>query len=174
MQYIDVVRLILEAATGVRQLIEDEIRQIIEYLAQAEFDPAMNVRAVGLAGMTWQGRTLRGTDLITSAERHYLRHVIKQQEWPIGTQLEDYISSIRAVIRDEKSGLFTSRYMGRWQLGIVRRSRELRGPGGTDWVLIEYRLDIGYWVTAFHLRGGLAELYSSQRENIIWLRQPQP
>ncbi len=174
MQYIDVVRLILEAAIGVRRLTEEDIRQIVEHVARVGFDPARNIRAVGFAGMMWQGHTLHGTDLITNAERHYLRHVIKVQEWPFGTTLEDYISSIQAVIRDETSGLFTSRYRDRWQLGIVRSSRGLQGPSGAEWVLVEYRLDIGYWVTAFQLQEGLAGLHIRQRENIRWLRPAQP
>ncbi len=94
----------------------------------------ITVPASGLAGIEWQGRLLRATDRLTSAERHYLRHVIHIHERPEGTALADYIASIREVILEERTGIFESRYQGRWQIGFIRRSGSLRGPSGSEWV----------------------------------------
>ena len=106
-------RLILEAATGARALSADEMQRVLEHVAQAGFFPAPNAKAGGrLAGLTWQGRTLMGRDRLPSAEVHYLRHVVARREWPIGTTLEDYLSSGREAVLDPTSGILASRLHG--------------------------------------------------------------
>lgn len=170
-------RLIL-AATEARRLSPQELRHVLAHVAQVGFDPAPNVQARGLAGREWQGRILRGSDRITSAERHYLRHVVVLREWPDGTSLEDYLASIREVILDPRSGVFTSRFLraGRephWQFGVVRRSEAFRGPGGHDWILVDYRVGVGYWVTAYQLEQDLRGLRDPNRLERRWLRRPR-
>jgi hypothetical protein len=164
-------QLILDAAEGRRQLTADELQQVLEHVAQAGFDPTPSVRAKGLAGLLWQGRLLTGRDLMTSAERHFLRHVVRFQEWPPGTGLADYLSSVRDIILDPMSSVLVSRYLGSWQLGVVRESLHLRGPGGLDWVLVEYRVALGRWVTAYQVPT-LQDLHSPERTHVQWLRPP--
>ena len=171
----DIDRLILDAATGRRRLTSAEIQQVLEHVARAGFDPNRLERARGrLAGLVWQGRTLAGHDLLLPAEVHYLRHVVRQQEWPAGTSLAAYVESIGTVLLDEASGVFTSRYQGAWQLGVVRRSGTLRGPGGFAWVLVEYRVATGPWVTAYQPEQRLGELHHPRRSDLRWLRQLPP
>ena len=146
--------LIVEAATSARQLTDEELQQIVDHVERAGFDPAIRVGQ-------------------TAAMRHFSKHVEKQQEWPQGTTLELYLESVRAVVRDPQSGIFTSRYQGAWQLGIVRRTGDLRGLRGFDWVLVEYRVAIGLWVTAYQAAEGLNELASPQRTEVRWLRRPR-
>ena len=169
----DADRLMLEAATSIRDLGDDELQQVLEHIAIAGFDPAVNVPAAGLAEHEWEGRILMGRDRITSAARHYLRHVVLRQEWPVGTSFEHYLASLRVIILDPRSGILTSRYRGQWQLTIVCRSGSMRGPGGFDWLLVGYRLGIGYWVTAYQARDGLRALFEPNREHRRWLRRPQ-
>ena len=92
-------RLILAPATGARRLTEAELRQVLEHVAQAGFDPTALEKMRGeLAGIAWQGRVLTGSDRLPPTERHYLKHVVKRSEWPTGLCLEYYIESIRWVI----------------------------------------------------------------------------
>lgn len=169
-----VAALIAEAATGTRRLTPDELRRVLEHVAQAGFDPTPHARAGGrLTGVQWQGRILRGSDWLTSAEAHYLRHVTANNEWPTGTTMDDYISSIRRVILDRHSGVILSHYQGAPQLTVVRESGVLRGPSGAPWVLVDYRIGLSYWMTAFQPPAGLSVLRSSDRENIQWLRRPR-
>lgn len=107
---------------------------------------------------------------MTAAERHYQKHVVRRQEWPPGTTLTEYVDGIRQVILDPRSGLFTSRYLGAIQLGIVRAANELRGPRGYEYVLVEYRLEIDHWVTAHQLSRGMEEIRSPYRIELRWLR----
>jgi hypothetical protein len=169
----DADRLILEAATGARQLTEDELQSVLQHVAQAGFSPLRDVLATGLSGLTWQGHVLAGRDRLTAAEYHYLRHVVVHREWPDGTQLPAYLSSIRRTILDPRSGLLLSRYHGQWQFTIVRRSGVFRGPAGFDWILVDYRIGLGHWVTAFQPRDGLGVLRSPRRESLQWLRPAQ-
>lgn len=74
-------QLMLEAATGVRRLADDELQVVLAHVARVGLKPTPNVRATGLAGVTWQGRVLGGSDRITAAERHRLEHVVQVQEW---------------------------------------------------------------------------------------------
>ncbi len=170
----DARHLMLEAATGALPLSGSELEQISAHVAGAGFDPDAPERAGGrIAGASWRGRRLKGRDLLPPAEIHYLRHVVVQDEWPRGTTLDAYVESVRAIIRDPASGLFVSRYRGQaWQWAVVRRSGSLRGPGGGDWVLVEYRLETDRWVTAFQPAAGLAYLDLPNREQGRWLRRP--
>lgn len=167
-------RLILEAATGARELSTEELQRVLEHVAQAGFFPAPNAKAGGrLAGLTWQGRTLLGRDRLPPAEVHYLAHVVVGQEWPAGTTLATYLESIRDVILDPRSGILTSRLYGEWQLGVVRRSGPLRGPQGYEWLMVEYRLSIASLATAHQLRAGLSAITRSpNRREVRWLRRP--
>jgi hypothetical protein len=139
------------------------------------FDPTAQERVRGsLAGTEWRGVTLKGSDRLPPAERHYLRHVRKLQEWPVGTSLEEYIESVRRIVRDPRSGVFTSQYQGALQLGIIRRSGDLRGPGGFSWILVEYRLRTGHWTTAYQPDDSEGALATQRREGLRWLRRARP
>ena len=169
-------QLIVEAASGVRRLTSDELRRVQEHVAAAGFDPSAQEQAGGrLTGLTWQGRVLRGTDRLIPAEAHYLRHVVVGQEWPPGTSLANYLRSIREVALDPTSGLFTSQFRSfGWHLAIIRRSGALSCPRGHAWVMVEYRVGTGRWMTAFQLAKGLAYFREATRTAGTWLRQPIP
>ncbi len=160
--------LIRSAATGENLLTVNELNLVLLHVAGAGFDPDSREKVRGrLAGLAWQGRILVGPDTLTPLEVHFLWHVQRRREWPDGTRLDGYVQSIREVILDPSSGIFISRYWGEWQLGVARRSGVLRGPGGTDWVLVEYRISLGHWVTAFQpSQGPDVALLSPMRESI--------
>ena len=93
-------------------------------MAQAGFAPNARQRARGLlAGIVWQGQVLRGSTLLPPVERHYLKHVLVQQEWPPGTTLDDDIWSIREASLDPRSGVATRRFESKArQLTVVGQS----------------------------------------------------
>lgn len=167
--------LIVAAATGSRVVNPEELERVLQHVAAAGFDPHASEQVRGrLAGAVWKGVVLTGRDRLPPAEVHYLWHVVAQREWPAGTTLADYEQSIREVILDPSSGVFVSRYQGAWQIGMVRRTAGLRGPNGFPWVLIEYRLATGHWVTAYQPVLGLRVLRHPGREGLKWLRRPRP
>jgi hypothetical protein len=169
-------RLILQAATGSRSLASGELRAVLEHVARVEFDPDALEEVRGrLAGIVWNGRLLRGSDRLPPVEVKCLWHVLTLQEWPLGTSLDGYVQSIQRVVLDPTSGVFVGRYRGAWQLSVVRDVGHLRGPGGSSWILVEYRVAIGHWVTAYQPRVAVdEELSNPNREDIRWLRRQQP
>ena len=165
--------LISEAAAGGRQVNDTELQELLEHVAQAGFAPGVTERTRGrLSGVVWKGAVLTGREMLPPAEVHFLWHVVVRQEWPRRTALDEYLASIRTVILDPTSRVFVCRYQSVWQLGTVRESRELRGPRGHDWVLVQYRVGWGHWVTAFQPEQGLDELLKPQWSDVRWLRQP--
>jgi hypothetical protein len=103
-----------------------------------------------------------------------LRHCIVQQEWPPGTTLPDYLAHCVEIVRDPRSRLFVSRYQGVWQCGAIGPNSAPRGPHGHGWIIVDYRLMLGFWTTAYqweHGPGGLADPHLDQRrEALRWLR----
>lgn len=170
----DLNRLITDAAIGVRRLTRDEIQSIVEHVARGGFDPNGREQAGGrLAGVHWLGQTVLGRDWLRPAEAHYLRHVVVRREWPLGTTLQDYVASIARVVLDPRSGVLVGHYQGAQQLTVLRRSHELRGIDGAAWILVDYRVAIGHWVTAFQPDAGLAVLRRPERGGVRWLRRPR-
>jgi len=166
-------RLLLDVAEGRRQLTSAELGAVLEHVSRVGFSLRATERVRGrLRGQIWQGRELKGSDRLPPAEVHFLTHAVARQEWPLGTDQQGYITSIRQVIRDPASGVFLNRYQTVRGLGVVRRSRHLRGPGGADWVLVQYRLGWGHWITAYQPTRGLEELDAPAWSDIQWLQQP--
>ncbi len=169
----DAGSLLLEAATRGWRLTDEELQQVLEHIARVGYDPDALEKARGkLAGLNWQGRTLRGRDMLPPAEAYYLRHVVAQREWPAGTTYEAYLDSIKDIIENPQSGVLISQFQGAWQLTIIGPSGAMQGPGGGDWIMVEYRLSTGHWITAFQPREGLRYLEMPERTQRVWLRRP--
>lgn len=169
-------RLIAEVAATGRPVTTNDIRVIRNYVSGLGFDTDKNSLAGGrLDGLVWEGRALKRTDLMSAGEIHYLRHALKQQEWPSGVTLIDYLSSVRDIILDPESGLAVSRWCAReWHLTVARASTSLKGPGGANWVVIEYRVGEGRWTTAFQPENGLEHFLGDRRRSEVrWLLTPK-
>lgn len=169
--------LIWDAYAGGRRLTGDEFRRVVDHVANAGFDPG-GMRRVRrrLEGIPWKGRVLKtgqGQRLLTS-EEHYLTHAYAFGEWPEGTSEQRYYGSIEEVIRDPRSRFFVGLYRGELQLtNFVRRSGNMKGPQGHEYVLVDYRVATGHWMTAMQPRGGIgALLRGPQRSNVRWLPKP--
>jgi hypothetical protein len=166
-------QLLDDVLAGRQQLTEAQLHDVLEHVARAGFDPTARERVRGrVAGVTWHGRVLRGSDKLPPAEVHYLWHVVVQRQWPAGTDQAAYVASIRAVITDPTSGVYVCRYQDAPSLGVVCESRELRGPDGRSWVLVQYRLGWGHWTTALQPELGLDELSTPRWSDLRWLRRP--
>lgn len=163
--------LIKIAGLNIRNFTEGELSKIVSEVATAGFDPkALEVVRGRLAGMTWGDKVLRGSDRLSPAEVHYLWHAVKRKEWPAGTTIEGYIDSLRKVIRDPNTGIFVSKFSDVWQLGFVGRSGELRGIGGKEFVIIEYRTGYGHWTTGYQPVSIDDVMSDLRRTEISWLR----
>jgi hypothetical protein len=169
-------RLILAAATDpARQLTGEELARIVRHIAGAGFDPNALERVRGnvIRTLRQRGEPMQPGDRLPPAEAHYLRHCVAQREWPSGTTLLGYLDSIARLLRDPASRFFVGRYQSAWQCGAVGSNRILRGPEGKAWILVDYRLITGHWVTAFQWGFGPEavgdSLHDPHREGVRWL-----
>lgn len=164
--------LIKVTGLGLRDLSGEEIEKIVQHVARAGFDSAGQEKVGGrLADLSWNGKTLKGSDFLPPGEAHYLRHVVAKREWPTDTTIEDYIESNRSIIRDKQTEIFVSKFSGTWQIGFVGESRKWRGPEGGEFVIIEYRVDTKHWITAFQPENIEEILNQKRRSKLRWLRQ---
>jgi hypothetical protein len=164
-------QLILDLGLGARRATGRDLEAIRLHVAQAGFDRlAIFPADVRAAGLTRADSTIvqRG-DLLPTAELHYLRHVVRQQEWPPGTTQAHYEDSLRNLALRLRVGILISVVppFG-WHVGIVGRTGALRGPRGFDWLLVEYRVSTGHWSTGFQPEQGLQ--FANLRRRRRWLR----
>jgi hypothetical protein len=166
--YSDPIALLMTARSPCWRLLRgSRLDAVLRYIATTGFDPRPLERAgARLAGVTWQGQILSASDRLYPLDAHYLRHVVVQSEWLAGTSVMDYHRSLRAVILDPRSGVYMSRYRGRWQVACILNI-------GTAWRMVEYRVQAGHWMTGFHPVHGLNHFDRSERTHGRWLRHPK-
>jgi hypothetical protein len=163
--------LILDLGLGARRATGRDLEMIRLHVAQAGFDPQATFpadrRVVGLRRAN--GQIIRLGDPLPTDELHYLRHVVNQQEWPLGTTFAQYEDSLRNLALRLRVGILVSEKppFG-WQLAIIGRSSTVRGPRGNEWLLVEYRVATGHWATGHQPRDGVQ--FANGRRQRRWLR----
>ncbi len=169
----EVRRLLLAAVANQHHITDVELNEIIGHVADAGFDPmARETARRPLQGQVWRGQRINAKTRLPPEVRHWLLHACVNREWPPGTTLRDYTNSLRQVVLDPDSGTFINQYKGELSLGIIRETRELRGPGGYAWLLVQYRVATGHWTTAFQPAAGIDEIAAPEWGSVIWLRRP--
>lgn len=166
-------KFVRDVAEGLHKPTAAEVQELLRHIAAAGFDPTAREAARGrLRGLVVGGQVVNARTLLRPEVRHWLLHARMNREWPDGTTQADYVVSLRAIVLDPDSGVLVNHYKGELSVAIVRESRELRGPGGFVWVLIQYRVATGHWVTALQPADGLAEFNGPEWGRIRWLRRP--
>src|SRR6478752_2991173 len=121
----DVDRLIESLIRTGRNPTGREIEEIRLHVAQAGFDPAISLEAdpriVGLRRAN--GSMVSLGDQIPTAELHYLRHVVRQEEWPAGTTQAQHEQSLADLAAGLRVGIPLRQvaHFG-WHVSIVGRS----------------------------------------------------
>lgn len=173
-------RQMLELAEGQRRLTDAEIAGLAQHIAAVGFDPNAKERLRGRGAVRhdgtlviWSGVLMTGNTLVSPELAHFLRHVEARPEWPRGTTPATYVQSIKAMVIDPTTAIFSSRYEGLWQVGFVRPSGPLRGPLGSEWLVVEFRVERGYWTTAYQTADAPDTVVSSpRRSDVRWWRMP--
>lgn len=162
-------RLIQELADTGREVTPAELQQIREHVASAMFSPQAATRPGSRGvGKMFRGRQLTSQDRLTAGEAHYVWHL---QEWPEGTSYTDYLRGIAEVVRDSATGVALTRYKNELQASFLRRSGNLRGPAGNEWLLVDYRPSASHIVTAYQPKAETRREF--ERRVIRWLQTPR-
>lgn len=107
---------------------------------------------VRAAGTLWQGRLLTGSERLPVGDIHYIRHVLKAQEWPLTTTYSTYVASLRDAILAPDGPVVLDVVAGTPRLTFFAPSGRSRGPGGGNWILVAYGVDYGYWTSGYQPR----------------------
>lgn len=165
----------LVAASEGRAFTAREEHYVRGHIANAGFDPLGTERVGGrLAGLEVNGRVLTTGEEISTEEVHYSRHVVHKEQWPSGASQAQYVQAAREIVLDPASRILYSHrpYPGgeRRHLGFVRESGSMKGPGGDEWVFVEYRLETGHLMTAFQTAQSPEDIASQhRRERSAWM-----
>ena len=171
-QNLNAEELIKFASLDLRPLTNREIGKITSFVAERGFNDNLLEKAGGrLSGVSWQGKVIKGSDMLGVGEVHYLRHVVTHNEWPVGTTPNQYYQSIVEVIKDPSTGVMVSRFQGVLQLGFLREAGNLAGPDSKGIIIIEYRTQLGQLVTANQTITLEEILADNRRSDIIWIRK---
>jgi hypothetical protein len=171
----EVHNLILDKDFKPKNLSPEKLEYLSALVSVAGFptDEPQHVpgRIVGMTNLSRE--IIQNGDLLPASEVHYLDHVLKKREFPDGTSLEEYLEFASQVINDPDSGILISQRGSRWHLAFIRESREMMGDEGYAFVMVEYRVAIGHWMTFFQPEDGIAYLEDDlRRTNKKWLRHP--
>ncbi|HLI51199.1 MAG TPA: hypothetical protein VKU87_05345 [Thermomicrobiaceae bacterium] len=168
----DIEELIEDAFSG-RSLTAREVQAVVEQVAMAGFDPERRINAPReIAGLVWEGQQVEAGERIAVNAAHYLKHVVLQREWPDGTTLATYEADAIRIARDPRSGVFVSSWQGQRTVGVIGFLATACGLRGSGWILVEYRVAMGHWVTVFQPVNGLRYIDRPGRARLQWLRHP--
>ncbi len=162
-----------------RDLDEREREIVRDRVVGSGFPPREEAAPGRLWGLTYQGHTYGPGDRELTGTLHYLDHAVRERQWPDGTSEIQYYRDIEAVVFDESSRMFVSWFrdeatgLYRPQLGIIGQTDEdMRGPGGASELIVEYRLDVRGWATAFQLEDAERRVRyqeaAGRRRNLRW------
>lgn len=125
-------QLIHELAESRRPATDAEIAAIREHVAGVGFNPVETVRArTRVLGLVWNGRIVQRSDRLYNGPIHYLRHVVKDREWPAHTTYDQYIKSLFEVIHAPSGGIALDYEFGVLRLSFIASSTIYRGPRGS-------------------------------------------
>jgi hypothetical protein len=165
--------LVLDIVEGRRPPTGHDLEAIRWQVAQAGFGTtasrAADDRLIGQRRL--DGSAIHPGDFLPTSELHYLRHVVVQEEWPSWTTPTVYEWCLRSLALDPRAGILLRQiaHFG-WHITMVGRSGRWKGRLGSDWMVVEYRVAEGHWVTGYQPRDGL--LFANRRLRRRWLRLP--
>lgn len=167
--------LVLDRAEQQGDLTSEEVTRVRDHMAEVGFDPSARTRAGGrLQNLLINGQPISTATSLPVGVAHYVRHAIIGEEWPPSTTSAQYFASLKEVIRNPRGGIFLDQLLGTWELTFVAPSGDWRGPNGSDWIIVGYRVNYGYWVTGFQPRDGLEYLTQDPgRLHQRWLVYPE-
>ena len=106
------------------------------------------------------------------AHEKHEQHAIDNEEWPPGTGLDEYLSSLRAAVHDPGASvrLYYDQDYGGWNIMFAAPSRDWEGPEGFSHIVVLFNGERGWWVTGFQPEAGLQYVV---RQGGLWIWRPR-
>jgi len=147
----DVDALITELIESGRQATEDELSQIVAHVARAPLashlirPPGWLREELARLGVTMPAR-------VPAGETHLLKRIYYDQQWPIGTAIDQFVADLRLAIRHRDASVWTYEYFGEPCVGLLAPSHIRVTPGAKPYIFVVYSaryetLTTGYQAT---------------------------
>jgi len=139
-----------EVVTSRRRLTPGELAGVRAHVARAGFSERLVAAGRRLTGVQYEGRQLDARERIPSDVQHWLLRVVADQQWPPNTSRQEFLRSLRVMLRQRPVAAFTYRYRGEdILLLIVRTLQRYRGPQARDLLGVIYSATYGRVKTAY-------------------------
>lgn len=129
--------LILELIDTGRQATADELKAIIEHVAQAPFAtylsrvPGRVRRPLAQMGIVTPAR-------MPSVEWHLLERVYLDEQWPVGATVAQYMADLQQAVRHPDVQVWTYRYYGEPFAGFLAPSHVQQVPQPEAYIFVSY------------------------------------
>lgn len=172
---VDISSLIAGLVAARRKPGPDELRPIRAYVVARALRRRVDVPAQReISGLRVGRSVLRTGDPIDARVAKYLRHAVRQEQWPSGTTFDEYLQSLIEVVEADDGGIFVDLRGARWVVTFVARSGIWEGEAGGPFIVVMYDCEQERLTTAFQPDRGLA--YVEDNEQVVngtWLRKPR-
>lgn len=150
-------QLIRELIRTKRTATEAEIEAIIERMATAPFNQQVVRVPTRIRGLSYQGQTLGNR--AGSLFLHLVRRVVEDQQWALGTTEQEYLTDLRAAIRDPAAQLLVYERQG-GPIAVVLAPSNVpptrRGPNALPLFVVVYSADRGSLISGYHASSQVA------------------
>lgn len=172
---IDIASVIAALVASRRRPTPDALRPVREYVAARALRRRVDVPAQReISGLRLGRRPIRTGDPIDARVAKYLRHAVRQEQWPSGTTFDEYLHSLIDVVESDDGGVFVDLRGTRWVVTFVARSGVWEGETGGPFIVVMYDCEQERLTTAFQPERGLN--YVEDNEQVVsgtWLRKPR-
>jgi len=152
MTAMDVDALIIELIESGRKATDDELAQIVAHVAQAPMasrlirPPSWLRKALARFGITMPAR-------VPASEAHLLKRIYYDQQWPVGTTIDQFIADLRLAIRHRDVRVWTYEYFGEPRVGLLAPSHIRGTPGARPYIFVVYSARYGTLTTGYQASG---------------------
>lgn len=148
----DVDTLIIELIASGRQATDDELSRIVAHVAQAPLASRLIRPPSWLrAELTRLGITMPAR--MPAGEAHLLKRIHYDQQWPVGTLIDQFVADLRAAIRHPDVRVWTYEYFGEPCVGLLAPSHIRDAPGAQPYIFVVYSARYGTLSTGYQTSG---------------------
>lgn len=163
-------QLIRDAVDSRRRLSVEELRHVLEHVADVPFATRPVKAHREVQGREYLGYRLEGK--LPSLVAHLAKRVLKDEQWPVGTTPQQYLADLRQAIRSPEAQLYTYRYgigaRAQHCLGILAPNH-VQGPKNRALLWVVYSATYGRITTGYQI-GSALELDVLKESAETWAR----
>lgn len=138
-------------ATG-RQATADELDAIIAHVARVPFATYLSPVPGKLQALL-ATHGIQVPTRLPSVERHLLKRIYEEQQWPAGTTVDVYVDDLHHSVRHPNARVWTYRYYGRPYAGFMAPSHVRAVPKPLAFIYVAYDPQFSTITTGYQASG---------------------